>query len=392
MTLFFITSRYPWPLEKGDKLRAYELIKQFSSSYDVVLFALHEKRFTTSHYQALAPYCKTIYMEPLPLSSRLRNLARAIFNNKPFQVNYFYSEAIQLKVSEAIAEISPDFIYCHLIRMSEYVKQEEIPKVLDYMDVLSVGMERFAGKWRGVFKLFAQWESKRLSHYEEAIQHSFSQSFIISKQDADLLPVSDRSKLAIVPNGIDAGYFSPAKDVTEKEFDLVFAGNMNYTPNIESARYISEQILPACAEIGLKLSAVLAGAEPAAEVKRLANKYITVTGWVDDIRPYFWKSRIMVAPMLINTGLQNKILQAMAMKIPCVISTMANNAIGAINGQEVILADTPEEYAAAIAQLLENEDVAQRITESAYRMVLEKYSWTAIVKELDNKYLKPIYQ
>lgn len=390
MTLFFITSRYPWPLEKGDKLRAFELIKQFSKYYDVVLFALHEKRFSPQHYQALAPYCKAIYMEPLPLLSRMKNLARAMFNTRPFQVNYFYTEAIQLKVAEAIAETCPSLIYCHLIRMSEYVKHEDVPKVLDYMDVLSVGMERFAGKWRGVFKLFAQWESKRLRLYEEAIQHSFSHSFIISKQDADLLPVTDRKKLSIVPNGIDAEYFHPAADGEEKVYDLVFAGNMNYTPNIESARYIVEQILPASAVLNLKLKVALAGAEPAAEVKRLASGNVTVTGWVDDIRPFFWQSHIMVAPMLINTGLQNKILQAMAMKIPCIISTMANNAIGAVDGEQVLLADSPEEYALAIKRLMEDGTLKQRIVDAAHAMVIEKYSWPAIVSMLEKQHLSAL--
>ena len=165
-------------------------------------------------------------------------------------------------------------------------------------------------------------EHRRLLQYEENIFDCFENKTIISQQDLEHIPHKNNKEIHVIPNGVDFDYFLPQQ--REKKYDLLFAGNMNYPPNVESVIFIAGKILPVLRKQlpGVKL--VIAGANPAKEILQLQSENITVTGWVDDIREYFYQSKIMLAPMLISIGLQNKILQAMAMKTPCIISTMAN--------------------------------------------------------------------
>ncbi len=158
---------------------------------------------------------------------------------------------------------------------------------------------------------------------------------------------------------------------------------MNYPPNIESALFIANKVMPMLWKTNPELTLVIAGATPAYEVQKLKGKNIEVTGWVEDIRDYIASSRIHLAPMFISIGLQNKILQAMAMKIPCIVSTLSNNAIHAPVHDCVLIADTPEEYAEKISFLLSNPGKAALMADNAHRFVSENFNWVAAVGKLE---------
>jgi glycosyltransferase involved in cell wall biosynthesis len=158
---------------------------------------------------------------------------------------------------------------------------------------------------------------------------------------------------------------------------------MNYPPNIESALYIAQKIMPLLRKQKPDIKLVIAGATPSNEILKLESKNIHVTGWVDDIREPFAESRIHLAPMLISIGLQNKILQAMAMKIPCIVSSLANNAIHAPTDDCLLITDKPEEYVEKIIQLLNDEILYNKLAENAYQFVHEHFDWSTMVAPLE---------
>ncbi|MBK8846448.1 MAG: glycosyltransferase [Bacteroidetes bacterium] len=387
MKILYLTSRFPYPLEKGDKLRAYEFIKHLSKNHEIILFALNETEVTQNQLAQLQPYCSQIHTEVISKINSYFNLIKNIIGYLPFSVVYFKRYSAQSKIDALISEFQPDHIVCHLIRMSEYVKHiDKIPKTLDYMDAFGMGMSRLGERSSFPMSMFARMEQKRLEWYEESIYEHFENHIIISEQDRQHITKTDGGHIHIVPNGVDLDYFNPAQ-VPAKKYDLLFAGNMNYPPNIETVLFIHDKVLPLLYKDFPDLKFVIAGDNPDARVKALASgdgtNRVTVTGWVDDIRPYFYESKLLFAPMQISIGLQNKILQAMAMQTPCVISNLANNAIHATHGVQAYVGSQPEEYAAHITKLLNSEAERNNIANNAIKFVRENFDWRVIIQQFE---------
>jgi sugar transferase (PEP-CTERM/EpsH1 system associated) len=382
MKILVLLSRFPYPLEKGDKLRAYHQIKELSENNEIVLVALSDRKVKTKHYIEVKKYCKHIEVLRLTKLHVVINLFKTLFSGLPFQVGYFYVPTVKSKIEKIVAENNFDVIFCQLIRMTEYVKNiNTTKKLLDYMDVFSKGMERRANKTPFPLKKIVEIEYQRLLKYEAEVFEKFDYKIIISEQDKMLIPVKDKNAIKVVPNGVDTDYFFPVQ--RKKEYELLFAGNMNYPPNIESALFIIKEILPLVQKKYPNLRLLIAGIDPAPVLLKFQSDNIHFTGWVEDIRKCFACSKIMLAPMLISIGLQNKILQAMAMKIPCISSELANNAIRATVGESILVANAPQEYADLICKLLENQNSADYIAENAYNFIINNYNWSAINKKLE---------
>ncbi|MBL0329112.1 MAG: glycosyltransferase [Bacteroidetes bacterium] len=387
MKLFVLLSRVPYPLEKGDKLRAFNQIKELSKKHQIVLFALNDTKLDERALTELKKYCVAISIVKFSKFTVFFNLLRAFFNGKPLQVGYFYFDKAQKKVDELIAKHKPDHIYCQLIRTTEYIKKyPHIPKTLDYMDVFSKGMERRKSTELFYMKPFLAMEYRRLKRYENKVFSYFNNKTIISEQDKNFIPHPQKQTIVVVPNGVDTSYFKPI--VHKKEFELLFNGNMNYPPNIESVEYLVEKVMPYVWNKMPQVRLLISGASPNATVLDLASDKVIVSGWVDDIRMNFAKSKILVAPMQISIGLQNKLLEAMAMQLPCITSTLANNALGAKPNEQILVADTPEQYARHIIDLLQNETKAKQIAMNGYQFVVNGFNWqstTSILEKLISK-------
>ncbi len=381
MKIFVLLSRFPYPLEKGDKLRAFNQIKYLAKNHEIHLRALNDAPLSKDHIKALEPFCKSVNVINLTKVGSAWNIIRAFFNGKPLQVGYFFSASAKRKIHRLINEIKPDHVFCQLLRVAEYVKDVDIPKTLDYQDVFSKGVERRVGKSPWYKKFVLKTEYRRLLKYEEKIFSYFDNKTIISEPDRELIPHPDRNKIEIVINGVDVDFFKPME--IKKEYDLVFIGNMGYPPNINAAKYLANIIMPLVHEKLPEASLTLAGASPHPDVQALENDKITVTGWMDDIRESYAKAKIFIAPMQIGTGLQNKLLEAMAMKVPCITSGLANKALEAIPEEEILVGNSPEEFANHIFRLLGDDQLSKKLSENAYKLVHKKYNWEGATKKLE---------
>jgi len=386
--ILFLTSRFPYPLEKGDKLRAYYLIKGLSKYFEICLFAVHEHAPHEDWLKALTPYCA--HIETAVISKRQSLLSLFRWSSLPFQVAWFYNKNVAKQIQIFSDKHKVDAVYCHLIRMAEYAKQLKVrPQILDYMDAFSKGMERIKNNGPWWLRIPAHLEWKRLTKYEHALFDLFDHKVIISSQDRELIPHPNKSLIEVLPNGVDFDYFKPLD--MPKKYELLFNGNMSYPPNIASSIYTVEKILPIVKINFPTIKFLIAGANPVSRIKNLESNYITVSGWMEDIREAFATSKIMLAPMLISIGLQNKILQAMAMKIPCVISPMANNALGATHGKEVFVANSPEEYNEYITILLNDPTQYKCMAEAAHKFVHQHFNWETVANQL-NKTVQQLIQ
>ncbi|MCU0433355.1 MAG: glycosyltransferase [Bacteroidia bacterium] len=387
MKLFVITSRIPWPLEKGDKLRMYHQLRLLAEEHEIILCALNDGKLHPDADAELRKFCTHIHYIHFSKPTLALNLLRTLFGRLPFQTGYFWHRKAQKLIDSFVAYYKPDLIYCQLIRTSEYArKHKRIPKVLDYMDVFSKGTERRIEKvaaWkRPVFRM----EWKRLLNYEREVFEAFDAHIIISDQDRMLMPVSDPKRINVIGNGVDMNFFQPLE--LPKTHDILFNGNMSYPPNVESAEYLVQKVLPLVHKRMPGVKVLITGATPSAAVLALKSGHVTVTGWVDDVRTGFAQSRMLVAPMQSSIGLQNKLLEAMAMRIPCLTTTLSNNALKAQPGTEIIVADSPQAFADAIVELLGNEEISQQLAQAGYEFVKANFSWESSVKMLSEVFEK----
>lgn len=388
MKLFVLLSRFPYPLEKGDKLRAFHQIKELSKQHEIVLCALSDQKVAQSSIDKLQEYCKAIHIIKLPKWKIYWNLFwQLLFTDKSLQVVYFYNKSAQKKINRIITEYQPDHIYGQLIRVAEYIKNIPIPKTLDYMDALARGMERRIAQSPFYIKWFLTTETTRLKRYEHQIFNAFDNLTIISEQDKNLIVHIKNDAIQIIPNGVDYEMFK-FQENSEKKYDLIFTGNMAYPPNIDSVVYLVNEVMPLVWEKYPDVKLVIAGAEPDKKVLQLASKNVEVTGWIKDIATYYAATKIFIAPMQIGTGLQNKLLEAMAMKLPCVTSQLANNALGAKHQNSILIGNEPEEYYEHIISLLENKNLYNNIATSGYDFVKKNYTWEGTTQKLNELIIK----
>ena len=382
MNLLIILPRIPYPLEKGDKLRAFNHVKYLSRNNDIHLVCLNDSKVSKQDaFQAVQPYVQSVRFIDLSLFCRIINLIRAFFSGKPLQVGYFYSTRAHKKIKKFIRESAPDHIFCQLVRTAEYARYEKIPKTLDYQDVFSKGVERRIKSSSWYKRPFLKMEYKRLLVYENRIFDYFSNKVIISKPDRELIPHPEREKIEVIINGVDTDFFTPMD--CEKKYDLVFTGNMAYPPNVNAVEFIAYRLMPLLKKRKPGIRVLIAGATPDKRVKAVASDNIKVSGWVDDIRESYASARIFIAPMQIGTGLQNKLLEAMAMKIPSITSPLANKALEARPGEEILIGESAQEYADHIFHLLEDGDFAEQIASRAYHFVHNNYNWQSATAPLE---------
>jgi glycosyltransferase involved in cell wall biosynthesis len=248
------------------------------------------------------------------------------------------------------------------------------------MDAFSVGMERRAERSGWIMRILWQEEAKRLRNYERKIFDYFEGHSIISEQDRSFIVHPDSNSISIIPNGIDSSFYETID--TEPTYDLIFIGNLSYPPNIEAANYLFKEILPNLPGKTL----LLAGATPDPSLTRMASrtKNIHLFGWTEDIRKTYKLGKIFIAPMHIGTGMQNKLLEAMALGIPCITTSLANNAIKGIHREHLLVADTKKEMLQAVEELLTNKHLKDRITLNACEYVKSNYSWPSTVRLLED--------
>jgi polysaccharide biosynthesis protein PslH len=330
----------------------------------------------------LSEFCAEIKVVRMPNWRVLANLARATFNGLPFQTGYFHFRGAQRELDRLVERVRPDHVFCQLIRMAEYMRRRrDVPRTLDYMDVFSKGMERRLEGAQRHMRIPIAMEHKRLLRYEAAVFDDFDHHTIIAEQDRELIPHPRREEIAVVPNGVDFEFFQPRE--REKRFDLIFNGNMGYPSNVEAVEYLVQRVMPLIWDRRPATSLLISGANPAPRVQVLASERVTVSGWVDDVRESYASARVLVAPMLISIGLQNKLLEAMAMELPCLTSTLANNALHAEPGRELLVADEPQEYAAQALELLDDEARAGALGAAGREFVRSNYDWESTTARLE---------
>ena len=381
MKILVVLPRFPYPLEKGDKLRAYYQIKELSKHNEVYLFCVSHTKVLPEHIEQLKPFCRGIKVVHSPRLVNYKNVVRNYINTKSLQIGYWDSLKARRNYKKFERQVMPDVIYSQMVRTMPLVSRSVVPKVMDFQDALSMNTERRMDTAHGFWRYILHFEFKMLRSTEYNAFKIFDGLTIISENDSEAIPHRKNGDIHVIPNGVDFDYFRPMEH--EKKYDIVFCGNMRYEPNVHASNYLVKRVMPLVWEEFPNATLLLAGAYPKHKVSQLANDRVTVTGFVDDIRECYASARIFAAPMQTGSGLQNKLLEAMAMGLPCVTTSIANDSLQATLDTEILVGDTAQEFATHIINLLRNDEQRNELAANGTVFVHKNYSWETAGEKLE---------
>jgi len=303
-----LTSRFPLPLIKGDRVRAYYQLKSLSKAYDVHLIAICDEQPAQKDIDHITEIVASVTSYPLPHAERIKNLRTNAFSELPLQVQYFFDKKIADMISHQISQLAPDLIYTQLIRMAPYVERlkSKFPVFIDYMD--SMVINDLAGQMldRGWRKLFLGSERRKVKAYESKIAAGFKSHYAISSRDRAAFRADVGKQIKVLPNGVDTARFHPDREIAPT-YDIGFCGNLSYVPNPRAV----ENLLDLMSQSN-DWTARVVGAEAPKMLLARSTGRIDISGFVEDMRELYCGVRVFAAPIYTGSGMQNKILEAMA--------------------------------------------------------------------------------
>jgi glycosyltransferase involved in cell wall biosynthesis len=313
---------------------------------------------------------------------------RGPFSSLPLQALYYRSNGFKKRIDELLAENSFDLIHAYMLRVAPYLSDVAVPKILELIDSMQLNLERRVAMESIPKRWLFQEELRRIVHYEREIGGYFDQMIVVSEKDRMLIP---SQKVTVIPLGVDTDLFKPNRK-GYKEPVIVFSGNMGYTPNINAARWFVGECFPFIQKEIPTVSLIIAGANPSKEVCDLAHcNGITVTGFSKSMPEILAQASVAIAPMQSGSGMQFKILEAMACGLPVVTTTLGLGDIKAGPGEEICVADAAEEFAETVVMLLKSPKMADRIGRNAREFVMHHHCWgnnASKVEEIYSELLK----
>ncbi len=392
--ILYLSHRIPYPPNKGDKIRSFNEIKYLSKKYDVDLITLADDPGDLKYKKDLKKYCRQISVLPLnTINAKIRGFIR-LLTGKSITQGYFYLKAFQNIYNQWTSQEFYHAVICFSSPMAEYIfkapQKEETAKILimDFCDLDSDKWRQYAQKVFFPLNLIYQLEAIRLLAFEKKINQEFDHSVFVSSVEAELFKkyYPRARSLDVVANGVDYNYFNP--DVFEsglKDNAMVvsFFGAMDYYANIDGALWFANHIWPIIKKQMPEALFFIVGSNPDPKLKALAcDPSIQTTGFVEDIRDYYHKTSVCVVPLRIARGVQNKVLEAMAMARAIVSTSAAVQGIGAFDKPFISIEDDPKKFAACVVNHLRDESGRNETGRKARKYIQTHYSWDANMERL----------
>jgi polysaccharide biosynthesis protein PslH len=323
--ILFLTHRLPYAPNRGDRLRAYHLIRTLAREFEVDVLSLVHDEEEASHASSMTDLCHAVYVARVP---RLMNLARgAVYfpTGRPLTHVLLDSPEVRQHITRLMAGRRPDLVFAFCSGMARFALEpplDAIPCLLDMVDADSAKWADLSLVASGPKRLVYTREAKGLARFEvKAMRHAY-RTLVVNQRERDILHgLAPDARIDVMENGVDLASFAPPGPPASAPANatVVFCGVMNYVPNEQGALWLVNAVWPAVRAARPDARLVLVGASPTAAVQALAAPDITVTGTVDDVKPYLWNAAVAAAPLWTARGIQNKVLEAVAAGLPCVV-------------------------------------------------------------------------
>jgi polysaccharide biosynthesis protein PslH len=394
--LLYLVHRLPYPPNKGDKVRSFHLLKHLTQEHRVFLGTFIDDPADEAYLDTVRALCPDLFVARLqPRRAKLRSLL-GLLTGQSLSQHYYQNAGLQRWVQQTLAEHDIDAVVIFSSVMAQYIKTQSAPPMLvDFVDVDSAKWTQYAADHRWPLSWLYRREGERLLAYERSVAQRAQHSFFVTDNEANLfkrLAPENASKVDAISNGVDAEFFSPDPDRPSPfgnavnqapQIPLVFTGAMDYWPNIDAVTWFVADMLPSLRQQWPQLCFYIVGRSPPPAVQALAGPGVVVTGTVPDVRPYLQHAAVVVAPLRVARGIQNKILEAMAMARPVVASESCAQAIHAETGTDLLDATSPADFITQISALLASAEHSARVGAAGRNRVLSDYSWFAHLSNIN---------
>ena len=400
MRILWLSHLAPYPPKGGVLQRSYHLLREAAVGNEVHLLAFYQTALLKIHFADLSTalqqckeglkFCASTRFVDIPVdSARTGTLGlalRSLFSRNPYTINWLASERFTGEVREFFAQRVVDLVHFDTISLVPYRDlMPAVPMTLDHHNVESHMMLRRASKEGNPAKrIYLSQEARRLQRYESRVCGDFASNLMCSELDGERLrTICLGARTDVVPNGVDLDYFRRAPGDAQPR-RCAFVGRLNSYPNRAAVRFIVRELWPRLKAAIPGIEFDIVGSSPPREAVELAalDPAFRVTGFVDDVRPFLSAAAVYVCPIFDGGGTRLKILDAMAMETPLVATRLAMEGIDAMEGRDVLYAETPDEFTSAVTRLLAEPDLAKSLAKSARKLVVDGYSYKAIGREM----------
>lgn len=402
MRLLFLTPQLPYPPHQGTALRNWGLISQLVARHEIALLSFDERRETEAIPAPLKAVCQHIHTVPVPrraMSDRLRTLATSALPDMAWRL---WSPEFERALSEHVRDGRFDIVQVEGIELARAMigaakttpTQHARWVFDDHNSEYLLQKRTFESdarkpkRWHGAAYSFVQWQ--RLRAFERRALQAADAVLCVSPQDAvSLRPLEPAVRPHVIPNGIDVAAYTdhPSPIINHQSSTIVFTGKMDFRPNVDAMLWFADRIWPIVKSAHPQARLLIVGQKPSPRLDSLrADPGVTLTGQVDDVRPYIAAAGVYVAPLLAGGGTRFKLLEAMAMRRAIVSTTLGCEGFDVASGRELVIADPPQAFAEGVIELLRDATWRAALGERAHRFVSATYDWSAIVPKLEGVY------
>jgi sugar transferase (PEP-CTERM/EpsH1 system associated) len=402
MRLLLLTPQLPYPPHQGTSLRNFNLIAQLAKRHQICLLTFLEPDQTTESAGPLLDLCEWVDSIPVPRRSPGLRLRQMLTTRRPDMAWRLWSTAFRDRLAMRLAEAPFDVVQIEAIELAPYLPTIEQARSQTGQSGPLVVYEdhnaewvlqkracltdlRSPRRWPAAAYSLVQW--LRLKSYEAEVCRRADRVVAVSEADREAIrSIAPEVPVTVVPNGVDleehAGYRGPTET-----YDLVFTGKMDFRPNIDAMLWFGQQVWPLIHQRRSRTRLAIVGQRPHRRLDSLRNlPGITLTGWVEDVKPYIAGATVYVAPLRVGGGTRLKLLQAMAMGAAIVATSLGAEGFPVTHGQELLLADTPQDFAQAVLTLLDDAQARARLGQAARRLAQTAYGWEGLVPKLEALY------
>ena len=384
MRVLFISPFLPYPVDNGSKMRAMNFLRSLRG-HEVVLLAFMDEEEIV-YKEELLQFCSELNIFQKPKISAFQVFVNH-FSLGPLLSKRLYVKEANIKIKEVLKDKKIDLVIADTLLMAEYARKlKGLFKILNEHNLEFMRAVRRVYTYKSwIKKVYYYFIMKRLKRYELKAIRDFDGCFVCSETDKKTLSNSlAYHAIKVVPNSVDIDYFHP-KQGTHDSKKIIFTGTMWYEPNVDAVKYFAKDIFPTLREDIPDLELIIVGDRPTEDVQNLSSDgNITVTGYVDDIRPYLYDASVFVAPIRMGSGTRLKILSAMSMSLPVVSTTVGCEGLEVCDGENICIADTPQQFSEMTLKLLKDIKFWNRIASGGRVLVEQKYSNKSIERELFN--------
>ncbi len=385
MKILYICHRFPFPPKRGGKIRPFNMIRHLSQRHEVTVCSLARSPAEAEEGKGIAPHCAHFEMAVVSNPVQTAKMVARLPTTVPSSMGYFHSADLARRIDALLANERFDLIFVHCSSVAQYVsKVRGIPKILDFGDMDSQKWLEYVN-YKSFPLKFGYWlEGVKMEAEEKRLARQFDLCTATTRAEWQTLE-SYGTGVATdwFPNGVDADFFKPDGEGYDAD-TISFIGRMDYYPNQEAMFRFCEEVWPLLRAQRPAMKLLIVGADPIPAVLKLGElPGVTVTGSVPDVRPYILRSAAMVAPLNIARGTQNKILEAMAMGVPVVSSSIAAGGVDAVSEEHFLVADSPAQYAAAIVRIADQPAERERLARAGRERMLSHHAWPRSMERLD---------